>query len=197
MQSSPATYPPGTITMRPMLDALARNWGIILLKGIFAIIFGVLTFIWPGVTLLTLVLMYGAFAFVDGILSVVAAIRGGAPAPRWWLALVGIFGIAAGVLTVMWPQITALVLLFFIAAWAIATGIMEIVGAIKLRKEIDDEWLLIASGILSVAFGCLLVLWPGAGALALILVIGSFAIVYGILLVAFAMRLRRHAEVKI
>ncbi|HEX2842878.1 HdeD family acid-resistance protein [Hyphomicrobium sp.] len=197
MQASPAVFPPGSVRMRPMLDALARNWGLILLRGILAIIFGILTFIWPGITLLTLVLLYGAFAFADGILSIVAAIRGGAPAPRWWLALVGIFGIAAGVLTLLWPQITGLVLLYFIAGWAIASGIFEIVGAIKLRKEIDDEWLLIASGVLAVAFGCMLIAWPGAGALALVLVIGSFAIFYGILLVAFAMRLRKHAEVKI
>lgn len=180
-----------------MLDALARNWGLILLRGILAIIFGVLTFVWPGITLLTLVLLYGAFAFADGVLAIVAAVRGGAPAPRWWLALVGVFGIAAGVLTLMWPQITGLVLLYFIAGWAIASGIFEIIGAIKLRKEIDDEWLLIASGILAVAFGCMLALWPGAGALALVLVIGSFAIFYGILLVGFALRLRKHADVQI
>ena len=141
-----------------MLDALARNWGLILLRGILAIIFGVLAFVWPGITLISLVLLYGAFAFMDGILAIAAAVRGGLPAPRWWLALIGIFGIAAGILTVLWPQITALVLLLFIAGWAIATGIMQIIGAIKLREEIDDEWLLIAGGVLSVVFGVLLAL---------------------------------------
>jgi uncharacterized membrane protein HdeD (DUF308 family) len=180
-----------------MLDALARNWGLILLRGILAIIFGVLAFVWPGITLISLVLLYGAFAFMDGILAIAAAVRGGLPAPRWWLALIGIFGIAAGILTVLWPQITALVLLLFIAGWAIATGIMQIIGAIKLREEIDDEWLLIAGGVLSVVFGVLLALWPGAGALAMVLVIGSFAIMFGILEVLFALRLRRHAEVRI
>jgi uncharacterized membrane protein HdeD (DUF308 family) len=197
MQASPTMYPPGTVRMRPMLDALARNWGLILLRGILAIIFGVLAFVWPGITLISLVLLYGAFAFMDGILAITAAVRGGLPAPRWWLALIGIFGIAAGILTVLWPQITALVLLLFIAGWAIATGIMQIVGAIKLREEIDDEWLLIAGGVLSVVFGVLLALWPGAGALAMILVIGSFAIMFGILEVLFALRLRKHAEVRI
>jgi uncharacterized membrane protein HdeD (DUF308 family) len=197
MQASPTIYPPGAVRMRPMLDALARNWGLILLRGILAIIFGVLAFVWPGITLISLVLLYGAFAFMDGILAIVAAVRGGLPAPRWWLALIGIFGIAAGILTVLWPQITALVLLLFIAGWAIATGIMQIVGAIKLREEIDDEWLLIAGGVLSVVFGVLLVMWPGAGALAMILVIGSFAIMFGILEVLFALRLRKHAEVRI
>lgn len=197
MQASPTTFPPGTVRMRPMLDALARNWGLILLRGALAILFGVLAFIWPGITLFTLVIMYGAFAFVDGVLALVAAIRGGTPAPRWWLALVGLFGIAAGVLTLFWPQITALVLLLFIAAWAIVTGIFQIIGAIRLRHEIDGEWLLIASGVLSVVFGLLLVAWPGAGALAMILVIGSFAIMYGILMIGFALKLRKAAAVRI
>ena len=195
--TSPTAYPPGTVRMRPMLEALAQNWGLSLLRGLLAIAFGVLAFIWPGITLISLVLLYGAFAFADGILAIAAAIRGGAPAPRWWLLLIGVFGIAAGVLTLLWPQITALVLLLFIAGWAIATGIMQIIGAFKLREEITDEWLLIASGVLSVAFGVLLAMWPKAGALAMVLVIGSFAIMYGILLVMFALRLRKHAEVRI
>ena len=197
MQSSPYAAPPGSIRMRPMLDDLARNWWVILLRGILALIFGVLTFVWPGITLAVLVALYGAFALVDGVLAIVAAIRGGAPAPRWWLALVGVFGIAAGVLTVLWPQITAVVLLMFIAAWAIAMGVMQIVGAIKLRNEIEGEWLLIASGVLSVLFGVMLVAWPGAGALAMVLVIGAFAIMFGILMIGFSLRLRRHAEVRI
>jgi uncharacterized membrane protein HdeD (DUF308 family) len=197
MQASPTTYPPGTVRMRPMLDALARNWWLILLRGVLSIAFGVLAFVWPGITLFTLVILYGAFAFVDGVVSLVAAVRGGTPAPRWWLALVGVFGIAAGLLTLFWPQITALVLLLFIAVWAIVTGILEIVGAIRLRHEIEGEWWLIASGVLSVTFGVLLVLWPGAGALAMVLVIGSFAILLGILLIGFALRLRKLAEVRI
>ncbi len=193
----PTTYPPGTVRMRPMLDALARNWGLILLRGLVAILFGVLAFVWPKITLLSLVLLYGGFAFADGILAIAAAIRGGAPAPRWWMALIGLFGIAAGVLTLLWPQITALVLLLFIAGWAIATGLMQIIGAFKLREELSDEWMLIASGALSVTFGVLLALWPKAGALAMVLVIGAFAIMYGVLLVMFALRLRKLAEVRI
>jgi uncharacterized membrane protein HdeD (DUF308 family) len=197
MQASPTTYPPGTVRMRPMLDALARNWWLILLRGVLSIAFGVLAFVWPGITLFTLVILYGAFAFVDGVVSLVAAVRGAGVPPRWWLALVGVFGIAAGLLTLFWPQITALVLLLFIAVWAIVTGILEIVGAIRLRHEIEGEWWLIASGVLSVTFGVLLVLWPGAGALAMVLVIGSFAILLGILLIGFALRLRKLAEVRI
>ena len=177
-----------------MLHALARNWWLILLRGICAIIFGVLTFIWPGVTLVTLVLFYGAFALVDGVLALVAAIRGGAPAPRWWLAIVGLLGIAVGLITCFMPGITALVLLYFIAFWAIAIGVFQIVGAIRLRKEIDNEWWLVAAGVASVLFGLILVVQPGAGALGLLLVIGVYAILYGILLVSFSLRLRGHSH---
>ncbi len=179
---------------RPMLRALAKNWWLLLLRGLLGILFGVLTFIWPGVTLVTLVLLYGAYALVDGVLALVAAVMGGAPAPRWWLAIVGLFGIAAGVLTLLWPGMTALALLLFIATWAAAIGIMQIVGAIRLRKEIDNEWLLIAGGVLSVIFGAVMLLQPGAGALALVMIIGAYSISYGILLVSFAFRLRNHAH---
>jgi uncharacterized membrane protein HdeD (DUF308 family) len=177
---------------RVLLHGLAKHWWLLLLRGICAIVFGVLTFVWPGVTLLTLVLLYGAFALV-GLLALAEAVMGGAPAPRWWLALVGLLGIAVGILTFAWPGITALVLLLFIAGWAIATGILQIVGAIRLRKEIDNEWLLIASGVLSVIFGLILVVQPGTGALALLYVIGIYAIIYGILEVWLSLRLRRHA----
>ncbi len=191
------TYPPGTIRMRPMLDPLARNWWLILLKGALAIIFGVLTFIWPGLTLLTLVALYGAFALLDGVFSLVAALTNGTPAPRCWLALVGVLGIGAGLLTLFMPQLTGMVLLYFIAGWAIASGIFQIIGAINLRKEIEDEWLLIASGMLSVIFGALIFIFPGAGALGLAFAIGAFAIAYGALLVGFSLRLRKMAEIKI
>lgn len=176
-----------------MVHALARNWWLILLRGICAVIFGVLTFAWPGVTLAVLVLFYGAFAFVDGILSLIAAVMGGAPAPRWWLAIVGLLGIAVGIVTLLMPGMTALVLLYFIAFWAIAIGVMQVAGAIRLRKEIDNEWMLIASGIISVLFGLILIVAPGAGALGLLLVIGVYAVIHGIVLITLAMRLRRHA----
>jgi uncharacterized membrane protein HdeD (DUF308 family) len=140
------------------------------------------------------VLFYGAFALVDGVLAIAAAIMGGAPAPRWWLAIIGLLGIAVGILTFAWPGVTALVLLLFIAGWAIATGVLQIVGAIKLRKEIDNEWLLIAGGVLSVLFGLILIVQPGTGALASLYVIGAYAILYGILLVILSLRLRTHAH---
>jgi uncharacterized membrane protein HdeD (DUF308 family) len=178
----------------PMLHALCKNWWLLALRGIAAIVFGILTFVWPGITLLTLVLFYGAFALVDGVLAIAAAIMGGQPAPRWWLAIVGLLGIGAGIVTFAWPGVTALLLLFFIAGWAIAMGIFEIVGAIRLRKEIDNEWWLIASGAMSVIFGLVLIFAPGTGALALLFVIGVFAILHGVSLLALALRLRKHSH---
>jgi uncharacterized membrane protein HdeD (DUF308 family) len=177
-----------------MVHALAKNWWLLLLRGIAAIVFGVLAFAWPGLTLLTLILFYGAFALVDGVLAIVAAVTGGAPAPRWWLAIVGLFGIAAGLLTFLMPGLSALVLLFFIAGWAIATGVLQIIGAIQLRKEIDNEWLLIFGGVVSVLFGIGMMLAPGAGALALVWVIGIYAVITGVVLVALALRLKKHAH---
>ena len=123
---------------------------------------------------------------------------GDTPAPRWWLALVGVFGIAAGAVTLLWPGITGLVLLFFIAGWAIAAGVFEIVGAIKLRKEIENEWLLIASGLLSVLFGIIdpdrfrALARSASRSLS-----GCSPLVYGVLLVGFALRLRKHVQIKI
>jgi uncharacterized membrane protein HdeD (DUF308 family) len=177
-----------------MVHALAKNWWLLLLRGIAAIVFGVLAFVWPGLTLLTLILFYGAFALVDGVLAIIAAVKGGAPAPRWWLAIVGLLGIAAGLLTFLMPGLSALVLLFFIAGWAIATGVLQIIGAIQLRKEIDNEWLLILGGVLSVLFGVGVMLAPGAGALALVWVIAIYSVVLGVTFVALAFRLKKHAH---
>ena len=177
-----------------MVHALAKNWWLLLLRGIAAIIFGLLAFAWPGLTLLTLILFYGAFALVDGVLAIIAAITGGSAAPRWWLAIVGLLGLAAGLLTFLMPGLTAVVLLLFIAGWAIATGVFQIIGAIKLRKEIDNEWLLILCGVISVLFGVCMMLAPGAGALALVWVIGAYSVVIGALFVALAFRLRKHTH---
>lgn len=183
---------PGSGLGSAMVNTLAKNWWLLLLRGIAAIIFGVLAFAWPGLTLLTLILFYGAFALVDGVLAIVAAVTGGAPAPRWWLAIVGILGIAAGLLTFLMPGLSAFVLLYFIAGWAIATGVLQIIGAIQLRKEIDNEWFLILSGVISVLFGLGMMVAPGAGALALVWVIGTYAVVIGAMLVALAFRLKKH-----
>ena len=176
-----------------LLHALAKNWWLEVLRGVAAIIFGILAFVWPGITLLTLVLFWGAFALVDGVLAIIAAVKGGNPMPRWWLAIVGIAGIAAGALTFLIPGLAALVLVTFIAVWAIVLGVMEIYGAIRLRKEIEGEWFLILNGVLSVIFGILILWRPGIGALALVWIIGAYAIILGIIYVAFGLKLRKHA----
>ena len=176
----------------PILPVLAQYWWLILLRGIAAIIFGILAFIWPGIALATLVLFWGAFTLVDGVLALAHAIMGGDVKSRWWLALTGILGIIVGLLTFNMPGVTALVLLFFIAGWAIALGIFQIVGAIRLRKEIDNEWWLVLGGVLSILFGAILLIAPGAGAIGLIWVIASYAIAFGVLLVMAALKLKRH-----
>ena len=194
MSTTQVGRPPGIGLGSVMVHALAKNWWMLLLRGVAAITFGVLAFAWPGMTILTLIMFYGAFALIDGVLAVVAAITGGAPAPRWWLAIVGLLGIATGLLVFMMPGLTALVLLYFIAGWAIATGVFQIIGAIRLRKEIDDEWYLILSGVVSVLFGIGVMMAPGAGALALLWVIGIYAVVMGAIMVALAFRLKKFAR---
>jgi uncharacterized membrane protein HdeD (DUF308 family) len=180
---------------RPMLHALTKCWWLLLLRGIAGIIFGILAFVWPGLTLLTLVILYGAFALVDGVLTLVAAFTGSAkPVPTWWLVVVGLLGIGAGVVTFAWPVITAVVLVLIIGAWALVHGIFEIIGAIQLRREIDNEWWLILSGALSVVFGLILLFAPGAGALGLIWAIAAYSIAFGILFVGLALRLRKHGH---
>jgi uncharacterized membrane protein HdeD (DUF308 family) len=194
MSTLPTGGLPRTALGSAMVHALAKNWWMLLLRGIAAIIFGALALAWPGLTLLTLIMFYGVFVLVDGVLAVAAAITGGAPAPRWWLAIVGLLGIAAGALTFMMPGLTAVVLLYFIAGWAIATGAFQIIGAIRLRKEIDNEWFLILGGIVSVLFGVAMMAAPGAGALALVWVIGIYAVFMGAMFVALAFRLKKHAH---
>ena len=172
---------------------LSRNWWAIALRGVAAIIFGLLTFVMPGITLAVLVLLFGAYAIVDGIFTLVAVARGQAVAraePRWVLVLEGVVSIAAGLVAFLWPGLTALALVYLIAAWAIVTGVLEIVAAVRLRRQIDNEWWLGLSGALSVVFGVLLMAAPGAGALAMVFWIGAYAILFGALLVGLAFRLR-------
>jgi uncharacterized membrane protein HdeD (DUF308 family) len=173
------------------VDSLSHNWWVIVLRGLAGMAFGLVTFLAPGISLAALVLVFGAYAFADGVLAIISAIRRERPGERWWLLLLeGVAGIAAGVVTLLWPGITALVLLYLIAAWALVTGVLEIAAAIRLRKAIKGEWLLVLSGILSVALGIMLVLWPGPGALALVIWIGAYAFVFGALVLALGLRLR-------
>jgi uncharacterized membrane protein HdeD (DUF308 family) len=176
------------------LDArsLAESWWAMALRGVAAIIFGLLTFVLPGLSLVALVLIFGAYAIIEGVLNVMAAVRRRpVEGPRWVLLLEGLVSIAAGIVTFALPGLTALVLLYVIAAWAIVTGVLEIVAAVRVRRQITGEFWLILSGGLSVVFGSLLMLFPGSGAVALMLWIGAYAVVFGALLVGLAFRLRR------
>ena len=174
-----------------MWSDLGRNWGWIVVRGIAAVIFGVLALVLPGVTLAALVLLWGAYALADGIIALIAAFRiRDRGKPFWALLVVGILGIAAGILTFIWPGMTALVLLAFIAAWSLVMGIFQIIAAVRLRKSIENEWLLGLSGLLSIIFGVLMLINPGAGALAVIWVIGAYAVLFGVLLIALGIKLR-------
>lgn len=182
------------LSTRPMLKLLAENWWVLLLRGLFAVLFGVLTFVWPGLSLLSLIILFGAYSLVDGFVALYGAFKGRGEArgySLWWLLFVGISGIAAGIVTFIYPQVTALVLVVFIGAWALVRGIFEIIGAVRLRKEIEHEWLLIFAGLLSVLFGLALLIKPGAGALALLWLIGSYAILFGLILIWLSFRLRK------
>src|SRR6476659_9419861 len=165
------------------------------LRGVAAVIFGLLAFFWPDRALPALVILFGAYALVDGVFTVVAAVSGSrGRGMRWLLLLEGIAGIAIGIISIFWPGTTALVLLYFIAAWAIITGIFEIMTAVELRREINNEWFLALSGGLSVAFGLLLVVFPVAGAVAFIWLIGAYALLFGALLIMLAFQMRAWGE---
>jgi uncharacterized membrane protein HdeD (DUF308 family) len=180
-----------------LLQSLGRVWWLVLLRGIAAIAFGLLAWTWPGATLVTLVLFWGAYALVDGVAALIGGWKSKAAGkPMWQVVLVGVVGIAAGIFTFLQPAFTAVALLILIAVWAIANGVLQISAAIRLRKEIANEWLLILSGALSVLFGALLFLHPGVGALAVLWAIAAFAIAYGVLLVILAFKIRRHAAAR-
>jgi uncharacterized membrane protein HdeD (DUF308 family) len=174
-------------------DRIGRHWGWVALRGVVAILFGLMAMFMPAITLSALVLVWGAFALADGVLALVAGVRirdGGKP--LWALIVVGLLGIAAGIDTFLWPGLTALILLYIIAIWALVSGVFQIIAAIRFRKEIRNEWLLGLSGLVSVLFGGMLIMQPGAGALALVWVIGIYAVFFGILLLVFSFRLRQH-----
>jgi uncharacterized membrane protein HdeD (DUF308 family) len=176
-----------------MLDYYVRYWWTVALRGALAVLFGLAAWIWPDVTIRVLVLLFGFYALVDGLLALAAAMMGGrlASGRRGWLIFEGVAGVAAGVVTFIWPEITTLVLLYLIAFWAIATGVLEVVAAVLLRRELRGEWLLALGGIISVLFGLFLVIRPGDGAIAVAWLIGLYAIIFGIALIALGFRLRQ------
>ena len=176
-----------------LVDDLARHWWVVALRGLAAVLFGVLAFAWPGMTLAVLILLFGAYALVDGILAIVVAVRGGTD-HRLLMGLEGVVGVLAGLAAFVYPGLTALVLLYIIAFWAILTGVLEVFAAVRLRRVITNEWGLIIGGVLSVLFGIVLIVAPGAGALAVVFLIGAYAVLFGVALLILSWGLRSHEQ---
>ena len=177
-----------------MLQSMARSWWVWLLRGIAAIVFGIIAFVSPAATLLALVIVFGIYAIFDGVLAVVTAFQIREVAKHWWVVLLeGLAGILFGIIALVYPLITAGALLLLIAFWAVVTGIMEIIAAIRLRREITNEWSLILTGIFSVILGVMLFVFPGAG-LALVWTIGLYAVFFGVLMIIFGFEVRSLAR---
>jgi uncharacterized membrane protein HdeD (DUF308 family) len=177
--------------LKSFASILSRTWWLLLVRGLAALAFGILTFVMPQISIASLVLLFGAYSMADGILCLWTALAGPREHESWWLLLLGgLVGIGIGILTFIAPGVTALALVIYLAAWAIATGVLEIVAAIRLRLEIPGEWALILAGLASVAFGVIIMARPGAGALALLWLIGSYASVFGVLLLVLAFKAR-------
>ena len=177
-----------------MLTLLSRNWWLVALRGVFAILFGLLTLVFPTIALSSLVLLFGAYAIVDGVAAVWSSIQHRSE-QGWWIHLLeGVVSIVAGLVTFAYPVITAVILLYVIALWAIMTGIFEIWAAIQLRKEISGEFWMGLSGLISVIFGIVLIANPGSGILAVLWIVSVYAIAFGVFLIMLALRLRSHGS---
>jgi uncharacterized membrane protein HdeD (DUF308 family) len=174
---------------QPILPTLSGNWWALLLRGIAALLFGLAALFWPGITLYVLIIFFGAYALVDGVFAIAAGIRdsGGR---RWVFLAEGVLGILAGLIAFFYPGMTAFVLLYVIAFWAILTGLLRIVMAIWLRREIENEWFLVLSGVISVLFGVILAALPGPGLLALVWVVGIYELILGVALIVLGFEVR-------
>ena len=182
---------PAAVLREEKLDRLPMRWWAIMLRGLLGILLGIVAFFMPVATLLAIVYLFGAYAFFDGIFNLIAAWRQTNRQKPWWaLLLSGIAGIGAAAISFVWPGITALALVYVVSAWALITGGLEIAAAVKLRKEIEGEWLLALSGLLSIVLGFLLAFFPDAGAIGLVWYLGAYAVVFGILMIALSWRLR-------
>jgi uncharacterized membrane protein HdeD (DUF308 family) len=175
-----------------MMELMAHNWWAVALRGIIAVLFGVLALALPGITLGALILLFGIYSVVDGIFAIVSGVRAARRHERWGPAVLeGIVSIIAGAIALFVPLAAALAFIYLFAAWALVTGALEIAAAIRLRREIEGEWLLALTGVLSVLLGIFVAIFPGIGLLGLVWAIGAYAIVFGIVMIALAFRLRR------
>ena len=174
-----------------MLGLVTRDWWVFAIRGIAAIVFGVLAFIWPETTLTVLVILFGAYALVDGVSLLIALARGDALARRhaWAVGIMGVLGIVAGVVTFMWPELTAISLLYLVAVWAIAMGTFQLIAAIALRSELEGEFWMALGGVASIVFGGLLIAFPGAGLISLVWLVGIWSVVFGVSSLGLAYRL--------
>jgi uncharacterized membrane protein HdeD (DUF308 family) len=174
-----------------MLSLVSRDWWVYAVRGIAAILFGIMALIWPGPTLAVLILLFGAYAFVDGVALLVALARGDvlARSQKWITGLMGVLGIAVAIATLVWPGMTALTLLYLVAIWAIGMGILQIASAIEFRREIDGELFVVLGGIFSIMLGGLLVAFPGTGLLSLVWLVGFWAELFGFSSLGIAYRL--------
>ena len=173
------------------LRRLADNWWTLVVRGVIAILFGIVAWIWPGLTVTTLTILFGAWLFVDGIFEIISAFANRDRVNSVWpLIIAGVINIIVGLIVLVWPGLSAIALMYMIAIWAILTGLLAIVTAIQLRKRIENEWAIGLTGAVSIIFGVLVMIFPGDGAVALVWVIGIWAIVIGIGLIADGFRLK-------
>lgn len=184
-----------------MLEMVARSWWVLLLRGLVAVGFGVIALVWPGITTLALVIVFGAYVLADGVLDLIMAIGGRGSrgvalsgGDRVWLGFLGLIGVGAGLVAFFWPAITTVALLWVIAWWAIIRGLLELITAWRLRAELTNEWMWVLTGILSIGLGALLIAQPAAGALALVFWIGVFSIAWGVALSILAFRVKGMAR---
>ncbi len=175
-----------------ILGLVSKYWWVMLLRGIFAIVFGIIAIVWPGVTLLGLIWLFGAYAIGDGAVEIWSGFQNRSQHDRWWVEiLIGLTGIVAGILVISWPDLSTRALMYLIAAWMLVMGIFQIVYAIRVRKEISNEFWIILSGVLSVMLGLYFFAFPGDGAVSLVWLIGIYAVFFGVLLVIFSFRARK------
>lgn len=171
---------------------LIRSWWLVVLRGLLAILFGLVAFLWPDLAWLVLILMFGVYATLDGVFALLSGLMKSRYSSRWWVFLLeGVISLAAGLIALMQPGLAGFALVILIAVWAVLTGILEIAAAIRLRREITNEWMLGFGGFVSIVFGVLLFFQPSAGGLVVTLMVGAYALIFGILLVALGFRLRK------
>lgn len=186
------TTPEQREALQGLLGAVQQGWWMFLIRGLAAIVFGILALAWPDLTLFVLIIAFGIYVMFDGVLEIYNGFANRSEHGRWWVdILIGLAGVVAGILIISLPGITAVVAMYYIGAWMVVTGVLQIIYAIKVREQIEGEWLLVVSGLISVILGIVFFIWPGGGAVSLVWLIAIYAILIGIALSIFALRARK------